>query len=387
MNQKNIETNILYTNEEWRKAMEHLEEYGYCVVPGITAEYVKKLESDFFDWFEGFDTVKRNDSKTWSGKGAPETIHGIYKHFGIGHIQAIWDARVAVAHIFEKYWNTPKLLTSFDGVCLLRPGMGFQESKADWIHTDQAPNIRVTKEVSKAFQVYNTTKQSFRCVQGILNLVDCGQDDGGLYVASGSHKHHSEFFKNTNQIGYKENWYKYLSPSKEKTESDEQYSERCKAGKDYLNRFDKVKVCANAGDMILFFSTLAHCAVPTQKWNKTHRLAFYISMLPKSLATSSELKRRRKALESLRTTSHWACLSFKMNSEFPRTYGVDDPFKIMTYPVEKSQFPILTKKMIELIGVDSKNETVIQFKHLNSIQRKRNITTEDGEYKIQKREE
>ena len=357
----------LYSTEEWKVAMMRLKEDGFVVLPGVTAEQAKHYENGVFDWFEGFsDSIKQDDPKTWTGKGKPDSIHGIFKHYGVGHIQPIWDAREAVAPIFEDYWNTSNLITSFDGVCLLRPGMGFDESKADWIHTDQGAKLRVTKGIMNQI-LPHCEKQllcKFRCVQGILNLVDCGPEDGGLYVAKGSHKKHAQFFKDTDQSDYKENWYKYLSPAKGSEEPEEEYKKRCQAGKDYLAQFEKVKVCAKAGDFILFYSTLAHCAVPTAKEGKTHRLAFYISMLPKSFATDSELKRRRKALEALRTTSHWACISFKMNSEFPRTYGAEEDDKIMVYPLDKLKIPKLSIKMLSLAGLDTTKETAVEIKGL-----------------------
>ena len=108
--------------------------------------------------------------------------------------------------------------------------------------------------------------------------------------------------------------------------------------------------------MILFYSTLAHCAVPTRSNNKTHRLAFYISMLPRSLATPSELKRRKKALENLRTTSHWACISFKQNGEFPRTYGAEDSSVVLNYPLDKVKLPVLTDRMLELAGIEKRKD-------------------------------
>lgn len=341
----------LYTISQWKTAMTRLEEDGFVVIPGIKPELAKRLESSFFDWLEGFSpSIKRDDPKTWVGKDFPSNIHGIFKHYGIGHIQPLWDAREALRHVFVDYWNTKEVLTSFDGASLLRPGMGWDKSK-EWFHTDQGAKVTVTKEVEGAFERYGGEKK-FRCVQGILNLRDCGEDDGGLYVAKGSHKQHAQFFKETKQEKHTENWYKYVDPARIKGETDVEYGQRCKAGENYLKRFEKVKVCAKAGDFILFYSTLAHCAVPTQKNNKTHRLAFYISMLPKALATKNELKRRKEALEKLRTTSHWACIGFKLNGEFPRSYGSSKV--IENYPQDKFKLPKLTKIMHQLVGVDEK---------------------------------
>jgi hypothetical protein len=360
--------NRLYDRNQWDGYMKSFEENGYVVIPGVTKEYAKTLENGFFDWFEGFSPdVKRSDPSTWVGEGRPSTIHGIFKNFGIGHIQPIWDAREKCAHIFQDYWNTPHVLTSFDGACLLRPNM--KPLAKDWLHTDQGAKLKVTQGVSDSLNYYSkhtdeNGHRKFVCVQGVLNLVDCGDDDGGLYVAVGSHKKHAQFFKDTNQSQYSQNWYPYGKPSREKDESDLKYQSRCISGELYLEQFKKVKVNAKAGDFILFYSTLAHQAVPTKKDNKTHRLAFYISMLPYHLATQSELKKRSEALCNLRTTSHWACLGFKLNGEFPRNYG--DSKIIQSYPRDKVKLPKLTHLMYEMAGVKFALVKSFEFKGLRT---------------------
>lgn len=73
-------------------------------------------------------------------------------------------------------------------------------------------------------------------------------------------------------------------------------------------------------------------------------------MLPKALATKSENQRRKKALETMRTTSHWACIAFKMNGEFPRDYGAGKVWN--NYPPEKVKTPRLTLSMILLALID-----------------------------------
>jgi hypothetical protein len=173
--------------EDW---MLELEEKGYCVIPGVlskekSSEYVSK----FWDWLESFHTgVDRTNSKTWTGSKLPHNSHGIIQHFAIGHAQFVWDIRSedTVINKFAKIWGTEKLLVSFDGANFSRVT---NHQAKPWPHVDQGPK-----------------KKGRVCIQGLVNLLDSGENDGGLLVYEGSHKLHASFFsdnKLTNLSGVK----------------------------------------------------------------------------------------------------------------------------------------------------------------------------------------
>lgn len=161
---------------EW---LAELEEKGYCVVPGVlsrskSSEYVSK----FWDWLESFHTgVDRSNPKTWTCSKLPHNSHGIIQHFAIGHAQFVWDIRSedSVIDVFSKIWNTQRLLVSFDGANFSRVT---KSQTKPWPHVDQGPK-----------------KKGKVCIQGLVNLLDSGENDGGLLVYEGSHKLHAKFFE------------------------------------------------------------------------------------------------------------------------------------------------------------------------------------------------
>ncbi len=361
--------------------MEHMKTHGWCKIRCISAEKAKEFEDAFFEWFEGFSTEKkitRDNPDTWRGRGTPNQLHGIFKEYQVGHTQFMWDARVEMEPIFRKYWKTSQLLTSFDGCCLIPPRVGISDKTTSWLHFDQGAKIKVTKEVEKQFEKYKFGPPTgkFVCVQGILNIVDCGPKDGGLYVADGSHLGHNEFFEKFGRKDHIENWYLFKKPTRFKDETDDDYAMRVENGKKFMAQYPRVKVEAKAGEAILFYSTLAHCAQQTEHDNDTHRLAFYISMLPKELATKTELQKKREYLENLRTTSHWACLGLKVNGEFPRSYGSDDGI-VFNYPPQNFKFPTLTPKMKQLAGLNGIENVTFVTPRVHETMNKRKYEEED----------
>lgn len=336
------------TDDLWRKKMEDLEEYGYCVLPAIEMNTSKALVEAFQDWQEGIcEGIKRENPKTWTMNGKISVAYGgSYKHYGVGHCSALWKARELVAPIFEKLYDTTELITSYDGACLLPPQMG-DDREVVRFYTTQAPLLKPTKEVAYAFNWHRNHKP-FQCVQGILNLLDNGLEDGGLYVAQGSHKEHAKFFKDTKQDKQTQNWYVFGSPPKTERDFEDQHLTLAEAGKKFIEKFPKVKVTAKAGQMILFYSTLAHAVVSTTEKGSSKTLAFYISMLPKTLATKKDLEKKLLLLKNLRTTSHWACLKIQTEPLYPRVYGNTDT--LLEYPADKYKVPELSLKMLMLAG-------------------------------------
>lgn len=306
-----------------KKIKEELEENGYAVVPkyvnDIETERIKKSLIKFICGLNMNGNLDENDRKTWTNKNLPFNIHGIIKHYGIGQCQALWDIREHLADLFEAIHGTSKLLTSFDGACLLVPNSKCTEA----IHTDQSPIIE-------------RKDKDFISIQGIFNMEDCGENDGGLVVYKGSHKQHSKYFDDNN-INSKENWYIFDS-KKVKNET----------GVDFLEKFKRIKVCCKAGDVLLFDSRTAHTVTPS---TNNFRIAAYVSMLPICYSDEKklekELERKKKYFKEIRTTSHWACKFLSVNPKKPR-WGKegfrdenDDSFVK----------PILTTRMKQLAGL------------------------------------
>jgi len=236
---------------------------------------------------EGFETgIDREDKSTWKASNWPHNSHGIIQHYALGQEQFVWDMRMeeSVINIFAQIWGTRKLLVSFDGANLSRPSQINRPDKK-WEHVDQGPK-----------------KLGFQCIQGSVNLLDCGEEDGGLVVYDGSHKLHTAFFEAHTEAKHGD-WYLFC---REKGELD--FYASCK----------QIKVCAKAGDMILWDSRTVHYA--TRPTGKRNRSVIYICMTPAEWAHETAIKKKKKAFADKRMTTHWPHCPILFPVK-PRSYG------------------------------------------------------------------
>lgn len=95
-------------------------------------------------------------------------IHG----YGITHENYVWAVRseAGVIDAFEKIYDDKDLIVSFDAVNMTLPRKDAKKN-TPWPHQDQDPRT-----------------PNFRCMQGLVNLLPNGPDDGGLIVCKGSHR-------------------------------------------------------------------------------------------------------------------------------------------------------------------------------------------------------
>ena len=95
--------------------------------------------------------------------------------------------------------------------------------------------------------------------------------------------------------------------------------------------------------MVLWDSRTIHCGTEPIKGrdNQKFRNVVYVCMLPRSFTTESNLKKKRKAFEELRMTTHWPHKPklFPIN---PRTYGGPLPNVVQ---VEKPKLSELGKRL------------------------------------------
>ena len=124
---------------------------------------------------------KRDDSSTYNEKHLPIiTEKGMVLGYGVAHEKFSWDIRTepGVVNAFEKVYDTKDLIVSFDSVNWSLPGRTDMKANKPWPHQDQDPK-----------------KAGFRCLQGLVNLLPNGPDDGGLIVCKGGHLLSEEFHK------------------------------------------------------------------------------------------------------------------------------------------------------------------------------------------------
>jgi hypothetical protein len=259
--------------------IDHMFKHGWCVVK-LDMDAAQYRDS-FFSWLESCcSDFKRDDKTTWMAKNLPSNLHGIYKQY-IGHEPWVWAIREKCIPIFTELWGTDDLLCSFDGGCFLPPSK--RNNFKQWIHCDQGQ-----------FSL------DFCSVQGVINLNENSDDDGGLVLVEGSHEVFEAYFKNHPSDGI--TW--FTVDMDDPTVKD----------------LRLIKICAPAGHAILWDSRVFHCNVAPTSGN--FRMCTYVSMQPRANCDEKTLKKRIKAYEDGRMTGHW-CYGpwFNVTAKDPRTYG------------------------------------------------------------------
>lgn len=204
---------------------------------------------------------------------------GMIFGYGINHEATPWNIRQepGLISVFEKLHDTPDILVSFDGMNIQWPNRPDQKPNTPWPHQDQDP----------------ATASQFRCMQGLVNILPNGPDDGGLIVCKGAHAASEEFHKifkdEPDKIwSWTHEWYGFTS-----------------AGMKWLEEkgYEWVKPCAEPGDLILWDSRTPHYNVVPK--GKSPRLAFYTCYGPVTDATAEQLKGKKEAFEKTIGTTHW----------------------------------------------------------------------------------
>jgi len=260
----------------------------------IRATQVEEGRSLAWDFIEGLplSRIKRDDPTTWDDKWPDPYGNGIVVHDAVGHSEFMWFNRGlrTVQTIYSTIWNDSNLATGFDGFCMHRP---FEyndkwRTQTGWYHLDQN----------------GAHKPDRICVQGFVNYYDAGEKDGGLVVVPGSHKIFTDIFKNRpeltacgdfirlNKFGPDSPWQNEIA------EAD----------------LGPIKVCAKAGDMVLWDSRMIHCNSPATTARvlpedgsilPLRRLVAYVCMTPASRLTPTAIAKRHEAYFKGHTSSHW----------------------------------------------------------------------------------
>lgn len=294
-----------------------LEKYGVAIVPNVLSkDEVENMKSGMWDYLENvtskFDLpIDRSNKHTWRSFYNLLPLHGmLVQHWQIGHAQYVWDLRQnpKCVEIFSKIWGvkTNELLTSFDGAAI---GMPHEITKRgyyrgnEWLHTDQ--NF--------------ASGSNFECVQSWVTAFDVKKGDATLRIMEGSHLHHKEFAKykkeNSSDEWWKKNsksdWYKFVP-----TEIEFFKERGCKIR----------NILCPAGSMVFWDSRLIHSgkeAIKTRE-ESNMRCVVYLCYTPKSLADDKVMKKRKKAFEDKRITSHWPHKA-KAFPKTPQLYGNPKP--------------------------------------------------------------
>jgi hypothetical protein len=284
---------------------ETLEEYGVAIIPSVLNEeecdaMTSGMWDTLEDWTQHWDTqITRDNPESWKNIRDLFPKHSmLIQQYSLGHAQFIWNLRQnpKCVDIFAKLWGcSPQdLLVSFDAASFHMPPevtkIGWH--RKTWFHSDQS-----------------YLRNDFECIQSWATAFDVNDGDATLAVYEKSHSFHKDFAKHFN-ITDKDNWYKL-----ENEEQVEFYKERgC------LERYIK---CPK-GSMVFWDSRTIHCGIEPRKGREQQnmRCVVYLCYMPRSLSSEKELKKKIKAFEEMRMTSHWPC-KVKLFPKMPRTYGAE----------------------------------------------------------------
>lgn len=280
-----------------------LEEYGVAIIPGIlNDEECSAMQSGMWDTFEDWTQhwdmqIARDNPESWRNIRDLFPKHSmLIQQYGLGHAQFIWNVRQNLKCIepFAKLWNCEPedLLVSFDGAAFHMPPevtrIGWHHKT--WFHSDQS-----------------YLRNDFECIQSWVTGFDVNEGDATLAFYEKSHSFHGEFASMFG-VNKKENWYILESED----EIDFYKSKGCE---------EKYIKCPK-GSMVFWDSRTLHCGVEARKGRASpnFRCVAYLCYMPRALSNDKELKKKIKAFEELRMTSHWPC-KVKLFPKTPRTYG------------------------------------------------------------------
>jgi ectoine hydroxylase-related dioxygenase (phytanoyl-CoA dioxygenase family) len=311
------------TTENLRKT---INTYGVAIIPNVlNEEECNAIVNGIWDFFEHITQdwttpIKRDNQRSWNEFYKLFPSHSmLVQHWGIGHSQISWDLRQneKIVEIFSQFWKCKPsdLLVSFDGLSFNLPPeitkRGWNKNNT-WYHSDQT-----------------YTDNDFKCIQSWVTGLDVNDGDATLSIMEGSNKYHKEFAEKF-QVTDKKNWYKLSR------EQEEFYFEK---GCHYKN------IMCPKGSLVFWDSRTIHCGIEAVKTRAqpNFRAIVYLCYMPRSIATSADLKKKQKAFEELRSTSHWPSKP-TLFGKIPNTYGNEVP---ITTPVKR---PILTKLGKHLAG-------------------------------------
>lgn len=281
------------------EAKSKLERYGVAIIKGVLDEKeCESMKSGMWEFLNGVgDGIREDDPETWVKLQSMYPKHGmLIQNFKVGHNKFVWDIRQneKVVNIFKELYKSEELLVSFDGVSIsLEPEI-----------TNRGWNRKVGYHCDQSY-----LRDNFECIQGWVNGYDTNEGDATLGFYEGSHVMTKEVREKFN-IKEKADWYKLNEEEKE------YYKERC----------DEKRIKCPKGSLVLWDSRTVHSGVGPEKWRKemNKRCCVYVSYMPKGLASEKMIKKRIKAYEEDRMTSHNA-INIKLFPKNPRTYGGELP--------------------------------------------------------------
>lgn len=319
-----------YEYEKYKATKENvhevLDKYGVAIISSLLDENeCSAIVSGVWDYLEHISQtwevpLKRSDENSWREYYKLLPKHSmLLQHWNVGHSQVCWDVRQnpKVVDIFASLWKTKSedLLVSFDGLSFSLPPevtkRGYNRNNT-WYHSDQS-----------------FLRNDFECIQSWVTGLDVNEGDATLSIMEGSHKFHKDLAERF-AIKEKNDWFKL-------EREHEEYLLKVGCSYKYIK-------CPK-GSMVLWDSRTIHCGVEPFRTRETSnsRAVVYVCYQPRATISKVQLKKKQKALEELRTTSHYP-LKVKLFSKEPRSYGNQLPV------ITQINKPVLTDLGRKLAG-------------------------------------
>jgi len=204
---------------------------------------------------------------------------GLYGAYSFSHAQFVWDAKTEpkIVEVYEKIWGTKELTVSFDGGSLAvpLPSEQVQGNKAPWPHADQS--------------AYRPQRH---CIQGLLNLLPNGPEDGGLMVMKGSANLFKQYFEERAKTHPGEKWMTRDGYPFKQEELQWFFDRGC----------EWVKPEMEPGDFVVWDSREIHYGAAPLRDNK--RFAIYICYKPAAYMTEEQRQTKVEAFNRGYCTSH-----------------------------------------------------------------------------------
>lgn len=268
---------------------------GYAVLKGaVPRERADAYAEAMWTYLETFKNegrglgFRRDDPATYTEAHLPVINEkGMCSGYGVNHEDFTWGIRQepGVVDAFAKVFDTDDLIVSFDAVNMALPGRKDLPANKPWPHQDQDP-----------------AKPEFRCLQGIVNLLPNGAEDGGLIVCRGAHRlseqFHREFsaFEKDPVFRWTQEWYGF-------SEAGLKWLEEHGSGANGGPECEWVKVECEPGDLLVWDSRTPHYNLSPQ--GERARFATYACYMPAADASPADLERKRGAFEQTLGTTHW----------------------------------------------------------------------------------
>jgi hypothetical protein len=182
----------------------------------------------------------------------------------VAHSDDMWALRThsVVRGVFERLWDTKRLISSFEGVTWKAPG---ERGLVLGTHVDQT---------------FDTGERE--CVQGVLALTPSDRQTGCTALLPGFHKH---FGRHVSRSKPPKRGWQSLSLS---------------IPRSYKRTYPSLK----EGDMLLWDSRVAHLVQPAHD-KSSERMVAYVCMVPREKASPRCLKRRASAFQNGVSSTHW----------------------------------------------------------------------------------